>query len=178
MIIIINYINNNHRAGTLTDAAQHMAVKRLFCKLDCSQAYHYLQMVAQRSIGMLAFNFASRPFAYSRLARGLSRALSAFSSLMREYLNKVIKADPCAQYVDNIGMAANKTTPLINKLRTTFECIRTAGLKLTIHKCHFGAKESDFLGRTITTEGVRPQQLRVRNSLDETNFPKTKKAFQ
>ena len=154
-LISDDYINNNHPVSTLTDAAQHMAGKRLFCKLDCFQAYHCLQMADQRSIEMLAFNFASSTFAYRRLAQGLSRALSAFSSFMREYLDKVIKADQCAQYVDDIGIAANNATQLINNLRAIFECIRTAGLKLTMHKCHFGAKEIDFLGRTITPEGVR-----------------------
>ena len=127
---------------------------------------------------MLAFNFASRTFAYRRLAQGLSRALSAFSSFMRDYLDKVIKADQCAQYVDDIGIAANNATQLINNLRATFECIRTAGLKLTMHKCHFGAKEIDFLGRTITPEGVRPQRPRVQNFLEKTKFPKSKKALQ
>ena len=92
-LISDDYINNNHPVSTLSDAAQYLAGKKLFCKLDCSQAYHCLQMADQRSIEMLAFNFASRTFAYKRLAQGLSRALSAFSSFMRQYLDKVIKAD-------------------------------------------------------------------------------------
>ena len=70
-------------------------------------------MADQRSIEMLAFNFASRTFAYKRLAQGLSRALSAFSSFMREYLDKVIKADQCAQHMDDIGIAANLVMQLI-----------------------------------------------------------------
>ena len=177
-LISDDYINNNHPVSTLTDAAQHMAGKKLFCKLDCSQAYHCLQMADQRSIEMLAFNFASRTFAYRRLAQGLSRALSAFSSFMREYLDKVIKADQCAQYVDDIGIAANDAEQLINNLRATFQCIQKAGLKLTMHKCHFGATEIDFLGRTITPAGVKPQRPRVQNFLENTKFPKSKKALQ
>ena len=105
-LIADDYINNNHPVSTLTDAAQHMAGKNLFCKLDCSQAYHCLQMADQQSIGLLAFNFASRTFAYRRWAQGLSRSLSAFSSFKREYLDPVVKADQCAQYVDDIGIAA------------------------------------------------------------------------
>ena len=97
---------------------------------------------------------------------------------MREYQDKVIKADQCAQYVNDIVIAANKATQLINNLRATFEYIRTAGLKLTMHKCHFGAKEIDFLGRTITPEGVRLQRPRVQNFLEKTKFPKSKKALQ
>ena len=177
-LISDDYINNNHPVSTLTDAAQHMAGKKLFCKLDCSQAYHCLPMADQRSLEMLAFNFASRTFAYRRLAQGLSRALSAFSSFMREYLDKVIKADQCAQYVDDIGIAANDADHLIKNLKATFECIRHAGLKLTMHKCHFGATEIDFLGRTITPEGVKPQKERITIFLEKTKFPKSNKALQ
>ena len=142
-LIADDYTNNNHLVSTLSDAAQHLAGKSLFCKLDCSQAYHYLQMADQRSLEMLAFNFASRTFAYKRLAQGLSRSVSAFSSFMREY--PVVKADQCAQYVDDIGIAANNATDLTRNIRAVFKCIRQAGLKLTIEKCHFEVRQVEFL---------------------------------
>ena len=43
-------------------------------------------MADQRSVELFAFNVASRTFAYRRLAQGLSRALSAFSSFMRVWI--------------------------------------------------------------------------------------------
>ena len=112
-----DYINNNHPVSTLSDAPQHLAGKKLFCKLNCSQAYHCLQMADKRSVNLLDSNFASRTFAYRCLAQGLSKALSAFSSFMREYLDSVIKADQCAQNVDDIGMAANTTEQLIKNIK-------------------------------------------------------------
>ena len=66
-------------------------------------------MADQRSVEMLAFNFASRTFAYKGLAQGLSRSVSAFSSFMRENLDPV---DQCAEYVDDIGIAAKNETVL------------------------------------------------------------------
>ena len=48
-----DYINNNHPVSTLTDAAQHMAGKNLFCKLGCSQAYHCLQMPTSNQLNSL-----------------------------------------------------------------------------------------------------------------------------
>ena len=162
-LITEDYANNNHPVSTLSDAAQHMAGKILFCKLDCSQAYNCLQMADYQSIQMLAFDFASGTFAYRRLAQGLSRSLSAFSSFMREYLDRAIKADQCAQYVDDIGIAANDTKQLCTNIKTVFECIRNAGLKLSMSKCHFGVKQVDFLGRTITPEGVSPQASKVKD---------------
>ena len=177
-LIADDYTNNNHPVSTLSDAAQHLAGKSVFCKLDCSQAYHCLQMADQRSVEMPAFNFASRTFDYERLAQGLSRSVSAFSSFMREYLHPVVKADQCAQYVDDIGIAANNATDLTRNIRAVFQCIRNAGLKLTIEKCHFGVSQGDFLGRTISSEGVSPQAHKIQNFSKKLRFPKSKKALQ
>ena len=160
-LISDDYTNNNHSVSTLSDAAQRLAGKSLFCKLDCSQAYHCLQMADERSVEMLAFTFASRTFAYKRLEQGLSRSLSAFSSFMREYLDPVVKADQCAQYVDDIGIAANNSTDLTRNIRAVFKCIGQSGLMLTIEKCHFGVRQVEFLGRTISPEGISPQARKI-----------------
>ena len=177
-LIADNYTNNNHPISFLSDAAQHLAGMSLFCKLDCSQAYHCLQMADQRSMEMLAFKIASRTFAYKRLAQGLSRSVSAFSSFMREYLDPVVKADQCAQYVDDIGVAANNATDLTRNNRAVFKCIRQAGLKLTIEKCHFGVRQFEFLRRTISPETISPQARKIQNFLDKLRLSKSKKALQ
>ena len=152
-LIAGDYTYKNHLVSTLLDAAQDLAGKSFFCKLDCSQAYHCLQMADQSSVEMLAFNFASRTFANKRFAQGLSRCVSAFSSFMREHLDPVVKADQCAQYMDDIGIAANNATDLTRNIRAAFNCIRQAGLKLAVEKCHFGVRQVEFLGRTISSNG-------------------------
>ena len=92
---------------------------------------------------------------------------------MREYLDKVTKADQCAQYVDDIGIPANDAEQVIENLRATFQCVQKA-----IHKCHFAATEFDFLGRTITLAGMKQQRSRVQNLLANTKIQKSKKALQ
>ena len=106
-------------------------------------------MADRWSVEMLAFSFASRSFAYRRLAQGLSRFVSAFLSFMREYLDPVVNADQCAQYVDDIGSAANNATYLTRNIPAVFQCIGNAGLKLTIEECHFGVRKTEILGRSI-----------------------------
>ena len=137
-----------------------------------------LQMVDQRSVEMLAFNFVSRTFAYKRFAQGLSKSVSAFSSFMREYLDPVVKADQCAQHVDDIRIATNNAMDITRNIRALFQCIRNAGLKLMIEKCHFGVRQVEFMGRTISSEGVSPQTQKVQNFLKKLRFPKSKKALQ
>ena len=93
-------------------------------------------------------------------------------------MDPVVKADQCAQYVDDIGIAANNATDLTRNIRAVFQCIRHAGLKLTIEKCHFEVKQNEFLGRIISPEGISPQARKFHNFLDKLRFPKSKKALQ
>ena len=166
---------NIRPVNTLSDAAQHLAWKSQFCKLDCSQAYHCLQMAEQRPVEMPAFNFASKTFAYRRLAQSLSRCVSAISSCMRKYLITVVKADQWAQYVDDTGIAANNATDLTRNVRVVFQCIRQAAFKLTIEKCHFGVRQAEFLNRIFSSEGVSPQTHKIQIFVNKLRFPKSKK---
>ena len=135
-------------------------------------------MADQRSVELLAFNFASRTFANKRLAQGLNRSVSAFSSFLRDYLDPVVKGDQYAQHVDDIGIVANNATDLTRNIRAVFNCIRQAGLKLTIEKCHFGVRQVEFLGRKISPEGISPQARKIQIFLDKLGFPKSKIALQ
>ena len=128
---------------------------------------------------MLAFNFTGRTFDYKKLAHGgLSRYVSAFSSFMRKYLDPVVKANQCAHYVDGIGIAANKATDISRNIGAVFKCIRQAGLKLTIEKCHFGVTQYDFLERTLSPEKNSPQARQIHKFLDKLKFSGSKKALQ
>ena len=51
---------------------------------------------------------------------------------MREYLDSVVKAHQCDQYVDDIGIGANNAMDLTRNIRAVFKSIRQAGLKLTV----------------------------------------------
>ena len=98
---------------------------------------------------------------------------------MCDYLDPVVKADQCSQYVDDIGIAANNATDLIQNVRAVFQCIRKAGLKLTIEKCHFGIRQVEFFGRTISPRGISPQDQKIQNFFSsKLRYLKSKKALQ
>ena len=121
-MIILTIITQSERCEKSTTFGR----KSLFYELDCSQAYHCSQMADRRSVERLAFIFTSRTFACKRLRQGLSRSVNAFSSFMREYLDPVVKTDQCAQYLEDIGIAANNATDLTWNIRAVFKCIRQA----------------------------------------------------
>ena len=95
---------------------------------------------------------------------------------MLEYLDPVVKAEQCAQCVD-IGVAANSTEQVTTYFRAVFEGIQNARLKLSMAKCHFGTKEVDFRGRTITLNGVTLRNLRITEFMQKVKFPRSKKQY-
>ena len=115
-------------SSTLLEAAQNLAGKSFFCKLDCSQAG-------------LFFRWWTK-----------SQCQCLHSILLAEHLhaedwNKVL-ADLCLLLHDN-GIVVNNVTGHNRNTQAIFKSNRKAGLKLVIEKCHFTVRQVGFLGRTI-----------------------------
>ena len=145
---------------------------------DCSQAYFALQMANEELIQLLAFNFGSRTYAFKRMAQRLSRSVSAIRSYIRRYLDENIAADECTQYVDDIATGSYTVEQHLHNLIGIFESIKKAGLKLSMSKCEFGVKEIKYLGQSITSEGMKPNEENVTKFLDNIEMPTTMRRVQ
>ena len=64
---------------------------------------------------------------------------------------------------------------MLEKLSAVFTCIRESGMKLATDKCAFGLKEFQFLGNTITSEGLTPIKQKIATFLRTFKMPKNVK---
>ena len=166
-----DYLNSNFPISNMTDAKNHFAGKSLLCKLDCSQAYHCVQMADDLSVQLLAFNFASRTFAYNCLAQGLNKSVTGFSSFVKHYLDPCLAANVCTQFMDDIAAGVNNFDEIIPALRKIFDYLRESGLKHSAHKCEFGTTKIDYLGSTITPKGISPESAKIQKFLGQIRMP-------
>ena len=111
-------------------------------------------MAADLSVQLLAFNFASRTFAYSCLAQGLKKSGTGYSSIVKHYLDFCLAANVCTQFMEDIAAGVNTFDEMIPAIRKKFDCLRESGLKLLSHKCEFGPTKINFLGSTITPKRI------------------------
>ena len=137
-------------------------------KLDCSQAYHCVQMADDLSVQLLAFNFGLRTYAYKCLAQGLSKSVMGFGSFIRHYLDPCLAADLSTHFMDDIGSAVNNFDELIPTLSKIFECVRKSGLKLSPSKC-------EILGNIILSARISPEQEKILTFLKKIKMPQTVK---
>ena len=128
-------------------------------------------MADEQSVQLLAFSFGRSTIAYLRFAQGLNRSLSAFKSTVRDYLDPIVKADKCAQYVNDIGIAAHTIDELTSNTESVFQLIQQAGLNLSKSKCSFGHPKLESLGRSITTKEVALIECKIVYFLENKKFP-------
>ena len=170
-LIADDYTINNHPVSILSDAAQQLAGKSLFCKLDCSQAYHCLQMADQLSVEMLAFFLPAELLA----TRDSHKATADLSLLFRVSCVSTWTQLSRLTNVLNTWTILELRPTLQRTLSGTFGQSSKAFAKLDwtdIRNCHFGVTRVEFLGRTISPEGISPQARKIQTFPDIVRFPK------
>ena len=60
--------------------------------------------------------------------------------------------------MDDILVASQSTQEHLEHLQKVAQRLRDAGLRLRPEKCVFATEQVEFLGYTLTTEGVRPNR--------------------
>ena len=71
-----------------------------------SQASLSIGMADELSVKFFAFDFGSRTWAFKRLAQGLGRSTTIFSSCFRHHLEICIATDKCYPFFNDIGAGA------------------------------------------------------------------------
>ena len=122
-------------------------------------------MPDEQSVHLLSFNSSSRNFAYKCVAQGLTRSLSAFTCVIREYLDPVMKANRCAQYVNDLDVAVHTASELTENFDHVFQQIEKVGIQLSIERCQFSKQSIEFSGDTNSTAGIAPIEEPITNFL-------------
>ena len=141
----------------IQDLLSGLANKKVFSKLDMSQAYAQLEL-DKESKALTTINTHRGLFQYNRLAFGISSAPGIFQRAM-ENLFKDLPNVIC--YLDDILLVSsdhNEHELLLNKV---FKRLQDTGLKLRADKCDLGVSEIVYLGFKITKDGLLPTSTKV-----------------
>ena len=69
-----------------------------------------------------------------------------------------------AVYVDDILLTGESTEEHLATLDTVLQRLGTAGMRLKRKKCIFVAKEMEYLGHRINTQGLHPKVKAIREA--------------
>ena len=140
----------------------------IFAIMDLTSGYHQAPISLGTRIFTAFITFAGI-FQFTRLPFGPKRAPSYFQEMMASIILVGLIYFICEVYLDDIIVFANSPTQFIERLRTLFTRFRLKNICLKASKCKFGLSKIEYVGRTISKEGVSMSTKKINSVLD---FPK------
>ena len=64
-------------------------------------------------------------------------------------------------YIDDIVIATKTIEDHLERIREVFECLREAGFKMRAEKSDFLRTETNYLGRVVSSEGIKTDPAAV-----------------
>ena len=125
---------------------------KYFSTLDLRAGYHHIRLITN-SIPKTAFTSPFGKYEYVKVPFRLAQAPAYFQELM----TGVLKDLPFAMaYLDNIIIYSSTPEEHLQHIKTVFKKLHHAKLSMKLSKCHFCAKEIQYLGHILGMEGIKP----------------------
>ena len=131
----------------------------VFTALDLMRGYHQVKM-SDDDKEKTAFICPDGLYQYRRMPFGLRNAPATFQRLMASLF--VGKDWPFVFiYLDDILIASSSMEEHVVHVARVLDKLMEAGLRLKPSKCAFAHREIDYLGFTLTTTGIKPNNAKV-----------------
>jgi hypothetical protein len=154
--LTIRLIDNhivNRRAPRLA-FTERIAVREIVTNLLEASGFHQIPISDER-IEKTGFITPDGHYAYLRMPFGLANAPAVFQRALLNALD-ALKDSIALVYLDDILIPSTTVGEGLEFLQLLLEALKVAGFSLNILKCKFLQTSVKYLGREISSEGIRP----------------------
>ena len=148
------------------------AKSKYYAKMDLTSGY-FQAPLSENSRRYTAFITWCGLYEWTRVPMGLKGAPSYFQQMMTQFVLIQLVHITCELYLDDILVHATTEDELLNRLRTVFERLRKHRITLNPEKCEFGLNEVNFVGHTLSGNGISMSTDKKQSII---SFPKPKTA--
>ena len=146
---------------------------RFFSLLDVSDAFYQVQL-HEKSYKFTTFKIPMLgSFCLTRLPQGYVGSPSIFQAIMENIFPEDMKKYITC-YIDDILIMSETEEEHIEMIERVLKILRQNGLKLKIEKCNICPERLNFLGITLSHEGVQVKSDKC-EAIISTKAPRTKK---
>ena len=148
-----------------------------FCTLDLQSGYWQVGM-KEEDKEKTAFSSHMGLFQYNVMPFGLCNAPATFEAMMETLLSDMLWKK-CLVYLDDVIVFGKTFDDCLANLEEVMGRIQSNGLKLKPKKCNLFRKSINYLGRVISTSGIKadPKKLDSVANWDKPANPKEIRSF-
>ncbi|VDI46803.1 Hypothetical predicted protein [Mytilus galloprovincialis] len=155
---------------TIEDITTRLTGAKYLSKLDCNSGYWQLRMDKESQL-LTTFNSPFGRYCFLRMPFGIKSAQEVFQKRVSQLFEnlKGVETD-----IDDILVWGTTRKEHDDRLRSVLNRCQEVGLTLNAEKCKFRVKEVTYIGHTLSADGVRPDQEKIR-AIKEMPAPTDKK---
>lgn len=144
-----------------------------FSRIDLKDAYLQFE-VHPKSRKYLTISTHKGYYQFNRLPFGIVNAPSLFC----RYIERLLEGIPnVAVYFDDIAVTGRNNEEHLENLKTVFNRLNKAGLKIQLKKCSFLQPTIEYLGHEFSKDGIKPTKTKldaIRHAVTPTNTTELK----
>jgi RNase H-like domain found in reverse transcriptase/Reverse transcriptase (RNA-dependent DNA polymerase) len=152
-------LRNRYPLPLIDNIIDRLGMAKIFTQLDIRDAYHKIR-IATGQEWKTAFRTQYGLYEYLVMPFGLTNAPAVFQSYINSTLREFIDIFVVV-YLDDIIVFSQTLKEHIQHVRRILTRLREAGLYLKLSKCRFHAREINYLGYLVSSEGISVEPARV-----------------
>ncbi|USP74003.1 retrotransposon nucleocapsid protein [Curvularia clavata] len=145
-------LKNRHPLPLITESLDRLAEAKFYTKLDVREAYHRVR-IKEGDEWKTAFRTRYGHFEYTVMPFGLTNAPAQFQAYIHHILAGLVDVS-CIVYLDDILVFSNTEEEHERHVREVLNRLREAKLYLKTSKCEWHTQHTEFLGYTVSPEGI------------------------
>jgi len=147
-----------------TELRDRLGGATIFTKMDLRNGYHLIRM-KEGEEWKTAFKTRYGLYEYQVMPFGLTNAPATFMRLMNNVLSQYLDTC-CICYLDDILVYSNNKVQHIKDVSNILESLSKADLLCKPSKCEFHVTETEFLGFTVSSQGLKMSKDKVKAVLE------------
>lgn len=152
-------VDDKYPLPNINDLFDMLGKSVYFTTLDLASGYHQIE-VETEDRAKTAFSTPFGHYEFNRMPFGLKTAPATFQRAMDNVL-RGLQGIHCLVYLDDVIIFSRSLQEHVQKLKAVFDRFRQTNLKVQLDKSHFLRKEVLYLGHTITSEGLKPNNDKI-----------------
>ena len=153
-------IKNKHPLPRIEELLDRLSGARWFSKIDLRSGYHQVR-IAPNDVAKTAFRTRYGHYEFKVLPFGLTNAPATFMALMQRVFSQYLDVFVVI-FLDDILIYSNNRQDHIKHVAAVLQTLREHKLYAKASKCEFFKQRVDFLGYTITSEGITMDVSKVK----------------
>ena len=155
---------NSYPLPRVDETIDSLGGNEWFCSIDLQSGYWQVGM-SDDDKEKTAFSSHLGLYQYNVMPFGLCNAPATFEAMMETLLSDLLWKK-CLVYLDDVIIFGKTFEICLSNLKEVLNRIMSNGLKLKPKKCSLFHKNINYLGRIISTEGVKADPEKIRTVME------------